>query len=309
LAYPQPLSNASASEMASFTQLPKLEEGAELLVVWAKEGKLDPWNVDLTAVTELYLNAVADEVEQNINTLKQAGGNAFGEASKNKESLRLRRSGKTLWALSILLRMKSELLAGLDPFLKAGGLEDANWDDLLEYDEQGEVIDREALAVRQQEAVQRLGAHLRARFGSLEAVLQRRRSSKQLRVRPVTLNDLLEELKRVELEQRRRTHFKDFSRLTTEEITSELAHDEFEESAVQAVLAVIEEHLPRTETQAEQRLALESLVEWTGRAKVVVFLALLFLEARGAIETWQPCFYSKELWVSWPRYQETEVKA
>lgn len=306
----------------SDTNLPQPNEGIELLVNLARQGQIDPWNVDITEVAERYLATVKDEVEQVIAEKKAAieENPAVKQLSllDNKDSLQLRRSGKTLLYLAILLRMKSDLLAGLDPFAlleEEELIEDADWDDLITYDEDGNPIQREQLALQQQEAVSRLTQHLRRRIGSLDEVLSRRRSSKQQRIRAVTLDDLIRELKRAEAhQQEREAHLKlkraetrrrakDFSRLTTEDITEGLAHDEFQESYVLHVQTILEEHLPHRPidgTATPPRLSLASLVELTGLSQVVVFLSLLFLEARFAIETVQPEFYSEELWVQWP---------
>src|SRR5579872_6861849 len=71
------------------------QDGIEILVHMAKTGQLDPWNIDIVQVADQYLQAVSE--------LKASD---------------LRITGKTLLFLAILLRMKSDQLAGihyLDP--------------------------------------------------------------------------------------------------------------------------------------------------------------------------------------------------
>ena len=60
------------------------EEPVELLVQLAEEGEIDPWDIDIVAVTDAYLNKL--------------------------EEADLRLSGRALFYASVLLRMKSEVL-------------------------------------------------------------------------------------------------------------------------------------------------------------------------------------------------------
>lgn len=320
--------------------LPEPNEGIEILVEMAQSGVIDPWNVDLAAVAEQYLNAISEELgdpEDSVTTPqplsllgrarrvaekarqpKESVGSS-GEVVqlnllKSQSRMRLRKTGKTLLYLAILLRMKSDLLAGEDPFATEDGMaiEEASFDDLVTYDEWGNPIASTETMARQQAALEQLGQSLRQRYGTLETVLSRRTSTKQKRIRPVTLDDLIRELKRVEglqqersaqdklkrLEQRRR--IRDFSNLSTEDIT-ELAHDEFQEAYVAQVLALIQESLPpASNEEPDPRLAFSDLVEAASLPPTVCFLSLLFLEARDAIELRQDTFYGEEAWIHWP---------
>ena len=67
----------------------KLEEPVEILYQLAKRGEIDPWNIDIVAVTERFLT----ELER-------------------RRELDLMISGRTIFYASVLLRMKSELLDG-----------------------------------------------------------------------------------------------------------------------------------------------------------------------------------------------------
>lgn len=255
----------------------------------ARRGEIDPWNVDLEQVANRYLQVANATL-------------ALAETTESGQS-RLRVTGKTLLYLAILLRMKSDLLAGYDPF--ADTLEDATFEDLAEYDEDGERI---APGVMPNEAVERFRAAMRQRVRSLEDVLQRRTSAKQPRIRPVTLDDLIRELRKfealdreratrekVEAVDQRRRRVKDFSNLSTADITA-LAHEEFQESLVEQVRQVLEDHLP---AEPEARMDFTDLCDVSGLSPVVCFLALLFLEARMEVVVEQPEFYSPELFVRW----------
>ena len=203
--------------------------------------------------------------------------------------------------------MKSDLLAGFDPFAveEDDWLEDASFDDLVEYDEDGNPIDAVAMS---QDVAEKLKLAMRRRFGTLNDVLERRTSTKQPRIRPVTLEDLIAELKKVEQQEAERaTHQKieqvdkrrnirDYAKLSTAEIT-QLAHDEFQESLVAQVLETLEAHLPHDELEA--RLTLTDLMDLTGLDRVNCFLSLLFLEARLVVILEQTDFYGDDLAVLW----------
>jgi segregation and condensation protein A len=311
-----------AEVKSNLVAMPQPQEGIELLVELAKTGSIDPWNVDLSQVSELYLNAI------------NQGAFVSGQQGQGSEgSVKLRRTGKTLLYLAILLRIKSDLLAGLDPFSFSGTytddtnedgffLEDAPLEEVMGYDEEGNPILASATQALSAEAFQRFSQALRKRYGSLDTVLERRTSTKQPRIRPVTLEDLIRELKKAEaVEQERaaerrlevvekRRRVRDFSQLSTEDITA-LAHDEFQESYVTQVWQVICEQLPEPQPQTlleedaslesflanEPKLTLEDLVNYSDLPPVICFLSLLFLEARQTICIEQPYFYSNTLWV------------
>src|SRR5574344_1386009 len=66
-------------------------DGIEILVSMAKNGKIDPWNVDIVDVTDKYLSHLFQMKAQN-----------------------LRLTGRTLLFAAILLRLKSNVLEGID---------------------------------------------------------------------------------------------------------------------------------------------------------------------------------------------------
>ena len=66
-------------------------DGIEILVNMARQGKIDPWNVDIVEVTDKYLMHLFQSKAQN-----------------------LRLTGRTLLFAAILLKLKSNVLEGLD---------------------------------------------------------------------------------------------------------------------------------------------------------------------------------------------------
>ena len=68
----------------------KTVDGIEILVEMAKNGKIDPWNIDIADVTDKYLQKL---VEIKSNNLKL--------------------TGRTLFFAALLLRLKSDILEGL----------------------------------------------------------------------------------------------------------------------------------------------------------------------------------------------------
>lgn len=90
-------------------------DGIEILVNMAKTGKVDPWNVDIVDITDKYLTHLFQMKAQN-----------------------LRLTGRTLLFAAILLRLKSNVLEGIDASQIEGieeeqfddfELEDDGWDD------------------------------------------------------------------------------------------------------------------------------------------------------------------------------------
>ena len=319
-----------ATKQLDLLTLPAPSEGIEILVQLAKQGDIDPWNVDLVKVADTYL-AYVETLQWDAGQVSSTDDTTVMNAVKSglddspilalregilseTEQQQLRLTGKTLLYLAILLRMKSDLLAGFDPFAveEEDWLEDASFDDLVEFDENGNPIDAAAMS---QDVAEKLKLAMRRRFGTLNDVLERRTSTKQPRIRPVTLEDLIAELKKVEQQEAERaTHQKieqvdkrrnirDYAKLSTAEIT-QLAHDEFQESLVAQVLETLEAHLPHDE--AEARLTLTDLMDLTGLDRVNCFLSLLFLEARLVVVLEQTDFYGDDLAVSWDAGEERQ---
>lgn len=233
-------------------------DGIELLVKMAQTGQIDPWNVDIVQVADQYLKAVAELKETD-----------------------LKRTGKTLLYLAILLRMKSDQLAGIN-FLDA--LEDASWDDF------GEAPANDLMLIDP--------FPMNPLFSSLDQVIKRRTSTKQPRIRPVTLEDLIQELRKYEeLEKKRSLKEKvekasqrrmaDYSQLTSDDI-EDLAHEEFLEDTIFRLKEILERIFLKEET-----ISLSCLYRKGDTDKISAFIALLFLDARGDVEIFQETFYGE----------------
>ena len=129
-------------------------DGIEILVNMAKQGKIDPWNVNIVDVTDKYLMHLFQSKAQN-----------------------LRLTGRTLLFAAILLKLKSNILEGLDVMdFEPQHEEDFNYDDdnILDYGQENDVPTSNII--------------------SIDEVLQRRTSVRLNHNRVVTLRDLIRQL-------------------------------------------------------------------------------------------------------------------
>ncbi len=198
-----------------------LEEPIEILVNLAKNGEIDPWNIDIVEVTDKFLRQV-EELER----------------------MDLRVSGRTLLYAAILLRMKSNVL--------------------VEVEEPEDIIEDDSL-------------QFEIRDYPVPAMPLRRTSN-----RPVTLEELLSELKKAEaVEKRRFDRVKNKTeerRATIDEVLS-IAHEEDIESRVGKMRELLNELF---EKQKYIKFSdLSSPLDRTGI--VLAYLALLFLATKKEI--------------------------
>ncbi len=198
-----------------------LEEPIEILVNMAKNGEIDPWNVDIVEVTDKFLRQL-----------------------EALEKMDLRISGRTLLYAAILLRMKSNALVDIE-----------EPQEIIDDDyEQFEISDYPVPA------------------------LPLRRTSR----RPVTLEELLSELKKAELIEKRRLerfkNIKDERRATLKEVLS-IAHDEDIESRVGKMRNLLDGLF-----ENQQNIRFSDLVQTLDRSgKVMAYLAILFLATKKEI--------------------------
>src|SRR5574344_635616 len=127
-------------------------DGIEILVSMAKNGKIDPWNVDIVDVTDKYLSHLFQMKAQN-----------------------LRLTGRTLLFAAILLRLKSNVLEGIDANQIEGIEPEQDEFDYNDDDWTDEEINTNNVV-------------------SLDEVLQRRTSIRLNRSRMVNLKDLIKQL-------------------------------------------------------------------------------------------------------------------
>jgi len=229
------------------------EEPVEILAGMAERGEIDPWNVDIVDVTDRFL----------------------AELDRRKE-LDLRVSGRTLFYAACLLRLKSEYLEGWS--------EEEDDEPALDEEEDGfPGIDFDFGTDDGTEPIERL-----------EREIQRRLGRKSLRKRPpVTLYELIKQLKTAEKEQRRRQR----RRMPAErepdlDISAgdvvAVAHDEGYQKAVSVVMEEF-----RRASRDGDTLTLDGLSASMGRTRREVYIPLLFLMLEGRLALWQDEFFGE----------------
>ncbi len=253
------LLNAEELESAIYGKTGEFDanDGIGILVDMAKQGKIDPWNIDILDVTEKYL--------QRMIELK---------------SLNLRVASRTLLFASILCRLQSNVLAGLS----LEDFQDEEQDNTI-YDDDGFIVEYP----EDQEFIPT------SNVVSFDEALQRRTSIRLNRNRVVTLKDLIKQLefyekleKRASMKsahERAKRHVRNYSRLTPEEIVS-MAHEEYIEEAVLKLKDNLEQIFAR-----EEKIELKELT-MLGMDKISAYIALLFLCRDTDYELEQKEFYS-----------------
>lgn len=189
------------------------------------------------------------------------------ELEKRKE-LNLRVSGRTLFFASTLLRMKSETFV-VDDYAEEDGFPEEDELDLsLEFYNENE---------RVLEPIDRL-----------EREFQRRIGRKYLRRRPVTLYELIKQLKTAEKEERRRQRQRKSPEpeifFQADEVVA-LAHDEGYHAAVDTVYGIIKE------LGSEEKISLKSLCQKSGKSTYELYIPLLFLMLDGKVGLHQEEFF------------------
>jgi segregation and condensation protein A len=243
-----------------------VEDPVEILVGLAERGEIDPWNINIIEVTDRFLS----ELER-------------------RRELNLQLSGRTLFYAATLIRMKSELLVVIEPPEDDGA---GDGEDLFgdEFGGGTEDIDYGS----------RLGPIER-----LEHEIQRRLDRKNMRKSPITLFELITELKNIEKEERRRRRMADGhgdladSLIDADDVVS-IAHEEgFQESS----MTRLAEYLGGLEIDEEMTLAeLCKRMEW---GIPEVYIPLLFLALDGRCNLRQEEFFG-DIFVQICRVDETE---
>lgn len=229
-------------------------EGIGILVEMAKSGKIDPWNIDIVDVTDKYLAHMVQMKSQN-----------------------LRVTGRTFLFAAVLLKLKSNVLEGID-ILQFDPVEPEP-----QFDDDGFIVDYEEDYVPTNNVI------------SIDEVLQRRTSVRLNHNRVVTLKDLIRQLEFYEkLEQkqslksaheRAKRRVQSYSRLTPDDIVN-LAHEEYIETCV----VKLKENLSQI-FESNDKIELNELT-LLGMDKISAYIALLFLTAETDYELKQDEFYS-----------------
>lgn len=178
-------------------------------------------------------------------------------------------SGRTLFYAATLLRMKSEYLSA-DP-------------DEEEEEAEGVDLDEDE------------GDFGRPEIGepieNLEREIQRRIGRKKVRHRPVTLYELITELKAAEKEEHRRQRHRqntpapDESLIRASDVVS-VAHDEDYRGAAEAVMTCYDNLAHQGST-----VTMRALCSSLRRGTIEVYIPLLFLMLDGVVEIWQEEYF------------------
>lgn len=195
----------------------------------------------------------------------------LSELERRKE-LDLRVSGRTLFYAALLLRMKSE-------YLDISGNGEELPDEFPE--DESEVFDFIGFPEGGGGPIDQL-----------EREIRRRLDRKNLRKRPVTLFELILELKNAEKEQRRRQRFRpayEPELMDVEEVVG-IAHEEGYREAAVGILARCEEAIA-----AEGVVTLHELAALLGKDVLEVYIPLLYLMSEGKLSLWQEEFFGEVL--------------
>ena len=247
-------------------------DGIDVLFAMARQGKIDPWAVDIVEVADMFSAHLFQSKAQN-----------------------LRYSSRVILYAALLLKMKADILDGMDitEIIPTDASEIDGWDDGFMPDDElfDEYIPTNNVA-------------------SFEEVLQRRTSVRLNRNRVVTLRDLVRQLefyaqldKKVEIEnakkraqQARRS--RDLSRLTPADMVN-LAHEEDYKLGASILRNNLTEILNR-----EDKIELNELT-LLGLDRITAYISILFLVTEGDYTLQQDDFYG-DLYVIKKEYVEEE---
>lgn len=242
--------NYNNTDLSAISQ----NEGIEILVDMAKSGKIDPWNIDIIDVTDKYLAHMVQLKSQN-----------------------LRVTGRTFLFAAILLKLKSNVLEGID--IMQFDPPEAD----VQYDDDGFITDFDDDYVPSNNVI------------SIDEVLQRRTSVRLNHNRVVTLKDLIKQLEFYEklehnqslknAHERAKRRVQSYSRLTADDIVN-LAHEEYIENCV----LTLKENLNQI-FKTNEKVELNELT-LLGMDKISAYIALLFLTAESDYDIEQKEFYS-----------------
>src|SRR5574344_893314 len=245
-------------ELNFISQNPVTQEfdGIEILVSMAKQGKIDPWNIDIVDITDKYLAKMIEMKAQNLKV-----------------------TGRTLLFAAILLKIKSNVLEGFD-LESIENIEEENYfkDDFDINDDMEEDYLPTSNVV------------------SIDEVLQRRTSVRLNRNRVVTLRDLIRQLEFYEMlekkqslknaHERAKRRVRSYANLSPEEIVN-LAHEEYIEQGVETLKANLDQILNQNEKVELNELTL------LGMDRITAYISLLFLCAESNYELVQDNFYEE----------------
>ncbi len=232
-------------------------DGIDVLVQMARQGKIDPWAIDIVEVADMFSAHLFQSKAQN-----------------------LRYSSRVILYAAILLKMKADILDGksIDDLLPP-----QDFDPFVDDDPLNDVYPDEPVIPTKNVA-------------TFEEVLQRRTSVRLNRNRVVTLRDLVRQLEfyakldqKVSIESAKKRaqsarKRNDISHLTTEDMVN-LAHDEDYKLGANILKNNLTEILNR-----QDRIELTELT-LLGLDKITAFISLLFLVQEGEYSIEHTDFY------------------
>ena len=228
-------------------------DGIEILVNMAKQGKIDPWNVNIVDVYDNYMMQVFKAKGQN-----------------------LKLTGRTILFAAILLRLKSNILEGIDV------LDFEPQEEISEFEYNDDELDYSEDYISTNNVI------------SIDEVLQRRTSVRLNHNRVVTLRDLIRQLEFYEMldkkaslqnaHERAKRRVQNYARLSPDDIIN-LAHDEYIENGVERLRANLDEILNRQDKIELNELTL------LGMDRVNAYISLLFLTVDSDYDLRQDEFY------------------
>ena len=253
------------SELDIIKQNLKDEPNLEVLVDLAKQGEVNPWDLDLEQVTTLYLKAIEDNP---------------GET--------LREAGKAIFYASVLLRMKSDILMHQSSDALNIGVH-------RELDDAAMLEDELADTPTKQITFNDLEAALRRRFIQ-KAKRFRKVTLKDLISALQEARD--EEESRAIRKQQRLLDLEGYEIVAPEvgDDIMDLVHAEDLETCIEKLEVILPEHL-----LGKAGMEFQELVDMVGNWSNA-FLATIFLAHDGKIELKQEIFYG-DLWIHEPQPQ------
>ncbi len=230
----------------------KVVDGIEILVEMAKSGKIDPWNIDISDVTDKYLKKL---VELKTNDLKL--------------------TGRTLFFAALLLRLKSDALEGINIFEEESE-EPEFLAEFEEFEDDGENPNYSNVISLDEVLERRTSVKLyKGRVVTLEDLIKQLEFYEKVDKRLALRN-----------KQQKSAHkVHSYENLTSEDIIN-MAHDEYIENSVLKLRELLENFF-----ETGNKIELSELVQ-TGMDRISAYIALLFLSAQSGIDLVQDEFYS-----------------
>ncbi|MXV63791.1 segregation/condensation protein A [Natronorubrum sp. JWXQ-INN-674] len=250
-------------------------EPVELLVQLAKDGEIDPWDIDIVAVTDKFLDAL-DEAD-------------------------LRTSGRALFYASVLLRMKSDELFAPDepeeeelppweaPFADEGPMDGG--------EDGGPAPGFDPVESLENEMERRLERkHARGKPETLDELVRELRSAERdTRWKESRSYDTTDSPRGYDRGvQELNYHADDGLRVDDEPTSDDVTHTTHEED-IESVIDDVEAELEGQYEQGREEV-LYAEIETVGGTRVMTYLALLFLAHRGRVRLEQDELFG-DLWV------------